>query len=615
MRKPSERRGLIASFLVVYLVIILLLAGLVTAGFHLYRNQVSRSEAGLQAAVAAVEIGPLLVSAFQQQDRQTTRRLMRSFFAFPAVQCVHFLDAGEKQLSWPEKGCPSQMSAETTSVSLAIEDSEFALEFAIDHAYDKEQNWISTKAFAVLSVLVILLVAATFTFLLIKVILRPLMRLQHAMLTSTPDNPVFAEDLDGHQLGGAGLIYNQMAEEARSYYGDMKETQIQLRESQARFRDMAEISTDWFYELDRDFNLVYLSEQFYQLTGLEENEVIGQPIAQLAADQDDQIKWDNHNALLFGHKEFRQFEFRIHTGHGGDCFASISGKPVFDADQKFQGYRGTGRDVTLLRQNQEALADANQNFGDSVAYASHFQHRLLANEQDLMPDFGEVRFIWQPRDLVGGDFLSHFRMGDMPYILFYDCTGHGVPGGFMVMLVSAAIDRIRMQARQPKNCAEMLQAMHDEICASLEITPDHSATDGLDCAVIRLDKDKQMLEYAGANIDLLAISDMGEVIKYPARRHALGYRYLDEPLQAERHHIPIDGKCFLLATDGIVSQIGGRSRRVMGSRHFQALLAEAKTADPRKLANSLMRGLRVWQGGEERRDDVMILAFRPPSSR
>ena len=66
MRKPAERRGLIASFLVVYLAIVLLLAGLVTAGFHLYRTQVSRSEAGLQAAVAAVEIGPLLVTAFQQ---------------------------------------------------------------------------------------------------------------------------------------------------------------------------------------------------------------------------------------------------------------------------------------------------------------------------------------------------------------------------------------------------------------------------------------------------------------------------------------------------------------------------------------------------------------------
>jgi len=217
MRKPAERRGLIASFLVVYLAIVLLLAGLVTAGFHLYRTQVSRSEAGLQAAVAAVEIGPLLVTAFQQQDSQTTRRLMRSFFAFPAVQCVHFLQGGEKQSSWPERGCPTDMSAETTSFSLAIDDSDFALEFAIDHAYGKEQNWISTKAFAVLSVLVILLVAATFTFLLIKVILRPLMRLQHAMLTSTPDNPVFAEDLDAHQLGGAGLVYNQMAEQARSY--------------------------------------------------------------------------------------------------------------------------------------------------------------------------------------------------------------------------------------------------------------------------------------------------------------------------------------------------------------------------------------------------------------
>ena len=53
MRKPAERRGLIASFLVVYLAFVLLLAGLVTAGFHLYRTQVSRSEAGLQADLEA----------------------------------------------------------------------------------------------------------------------------------------------------------------------------------------------------------------------------------------------------------------------------------------------------------------------------------------------------------------------------------------------------------------------------------------------------------------------------------------------------------------------------------------------------------------------------------
>ena len=89
MRKSPERRGLIFSFLIVYLAIVFLLAGLVTVGFHLYRSQVSRSEAGLQVGIVAVEIGPLVVRAYQRQDSEAVKQLMRSFFAFPAIHCVH----------------------------------------------------------------------------------------------------------------------------------------------------------------------------------------------------------------------------------------------------------------------------------------------------------------------------------------------------------------------------------------------------------------------------------------------------------------------------------------------------------------------------------------------
>jgi len=611
MRKSPERRGLIFSFLIVYLAIVFLLAGLVTVGFHLYRSQVSRSEAGLQVGIVAVEIGPLVVRAYQRQDSEAVKQLMRSFFAFPAIHCVHLFEGGKVVLSWPERGCPEHMQAGIIKVPMPVEDTGFVIEFGLDNAYDKEQNWVSTRTFGVLSVFVILLVAVTFTLLLIRLVMRPLMHLQQAMLISTPDNPVDAKDVNAHQLGGAGLIYNQMAATARRYYSKMEKTQKQLRDSQARFRDMAEISTDWFYELDRNFKLAYVSDQFFQLTGLNKKEVVGKTLASLTLDQDEQGKWDDHQEKLMRNTEFRQFEFRIRTGDGRDCVANISGKPVFSDKGKFSGYRGTGRDVTQFRQNQEALAEANQNFGDSVAYASHFQHRLLAKEQDLRPDFGKVRFIWQPRDLVGGDFLTYFSIGETPYIAFYDCTGHGVPGGFMVMLVSAAIDRIRTQATAPKNCSEILQNIHDEICDALDITPYQNATDGLDCAIICLSRDKKYIEYAGANIDLLAVSKSGTLARYPAMRQSLGYQYLDKALAAERHKIPLDGQCFVLATDGIVTQIGGMPARMMGSRYFEALLREAKSNDPKKLANSLMRGLRRWQGSEERRDDVMVLAFCP----
>ena len=127
MPTSKERRGLIFSFLAIYLFIVLLLAGIVTAGFHLYRGQVARSEAGLQAAVVTVEIGPLLVAAYQQQDENTAKRLMRSFFAFPAVQCVHLRKAGEQLVSWPERGCFSPIDTGITSLLLPIEGTEFSI--------------------------------------------------------------------------------------------------------------------------------------------------------------------------------------------------------------------------------------------------------------------------------------------------------------------------------------------------------------------------------------------------------------------------------------------------------------------------------------------------------
>ena len=126
-----------------------------------------------------------------------------------------------------------------------------------------------------------------------------------------------------------------------------------------------------------------------------------------------------------------------------------------------------------------------------------------------------------------------------------------------------------------------------------------------------LSRDRKHLEYAGANIDLLAVSKNGKLARYPALRHSLGYQYQDKGLDAKMYKITLDDRCFVLATDGIVTQIGGEPARMMGNRQFEALLCEAKSNDPKKLANSLMRGLRRWQGSQERRDDVMVLAFCP----
>ena len=70
--------------------------------------------------------------------------------------------------------------------------------------------------------------------------------------------------------------------------------------------------------------------------------------------------------------EFRRFEYEI-SGGPKPVHVSISGVPVFDDEGGFVGYRGTGTDVTDLKEKERQLAEANRNFGDSVAYASSIQ--------------------------------------------------------------------------------------------------------------------------------------------------------------------------------------------------------------------------------------------------
>ena len=68
---------------------------------------------------------------------------------------------------------------------------------------------------------------------------------------------------------------------------------------------------------------------------------------------------------------------------------------------------------------------------------------------------------------------------------------------------------------------------------------------------------------------------------------------------------------FLMSTDGLITQVGEETRRVLGTRRFEEALAEVGANDPAKLLRAAGRVLKNWQGREERRDDVSVIAFSP----
>ena len=144
-----------------------------------------------------------------------------------------------------------------------------------------------------------------------------------------------------------------------------EEMETALRESEQRFRDYAEMASDWFWATGPEHEFTYFSEQVGAF-GDGEGKPIGKRRWDIAADfASEPEKWREHMATLDRHEPFRDFVYSSRRADGSLDFVSISGKPVFDAGGRFAGYRGVARDITKrkraeagLRRSEAYLAEA-----------------------------------------------------------------------------------------------------------------------------------------------------------------------------------------------------------------------------------------------------------------
>jgi PAS domain S-box-containing protein len=132
---------------------------------------------------------------------------------------------------------------------------------------------------------------------------------------------------------------------------ELKCTEQALRESEGKFRDYAETASDWFWEIGPDHKFTLLTENAF---GSDPSNRIGTACWDHALDlETEPEKWRLVRATLDSRKPFRDFVYCVLGGSGSPMYVKASGKPVFEADGQFRGYRGTGTDVTALIRAQE----------------------------------------------------------------------------------------------------------------------------------------------------------------------------------------------------------------------------------------------------------------------
>ena len=145
---------------------------------------------------------------------------------------------------------------------------------------------------------------------------------------------VYAFPVEDPKRRRVGILFNDITERKRA--------ETEARESEQRFRDYAEIASDWLWETGPDHRFIHLSEQLAAV-GISPARRIGLRRWDFATDLDEEPeKWRLHVATLEAHRPFRGFVFKVAADDGSEHYIAASGKPVFDAEGRFVGYRGVG---------------------------------------------------------------------------------------------------------------------------------------------------------------------------------------------------------------------------------------------------------------------------------
>ena len=152
----------------------------------------------------------------------------------------------------------------------------------------------------------------------------------------------------------------------------------QLTSSEQRFRDYAEVASDWYWEVDENRKITFLSELYYTLTGSKQQSVLGQDATEfLRSYAADAESWANL-APFEERKAIRGVRLRYPRTDGSVIYLSVAAKPCFDENGAFVGYRGVGSDITAafeagrsLRQAKERAEIANRAKSEFLANMSH----------------------------------------------------------------------------------------------------------------------------------------------------------------------------------------------------------------------------------------------------
>ncbi|MBL0708593.1 MAG: transporter substrate-binding domain-containing protein [Sulfurimonas sp.] len=400
-----------------------------------------------------------------------------------------------------------------------------------------------------------------------------------------------------------------------------KEAQAEVKASEEKFISMVSNVPGVIYRclLDKEWTMLYVSNEIENLSGYPASDYLNNNLKTFAdfvhPDDTQRVSTYIQHQLDIG--EAYTIDYKIICRDGSVRWVRGGGKASYTDENSIGWLDGVIYDITSQKNSEQELEEIHQHTKESIEYASLIQSALIPNNKVFRSYFQDYFAIWHPKDIVGGDIylFEELRDADECLIMVIDCTGHGVPGAFVTMLVKAIerqiIAKINNDLSIDVSPAWILNYFNRKVKVLLNQEDKNSVSNaGFDGAVIYYNKKGKIFKFAGAEIPLFYVEDE-ELKTIKGDRYSVGYKKCDKDHQYKEHTVKVkEGMQFYISTDGYFDQNGGEKSFPFGKKAFKNIIYEYSCETMADQQEVFLNKLDEYQGDEETNDDITLIGFK-----
>ncbi len=258
----------------------------------------------------------------------------------------------------------------------------------------------------------------------------------------------------------------------------------------------------------------------------------------------------------------------------------------------------------------EIIQEKNRNITDSIRYALTIQQAVLPTPEEMNRLFDEYFVIFKPKDIVSGDFYWTVNYKGKTFVAIVDCTGHGVPGGFMSMIGNALLNEI-VTIERIFSPAKILEKLHQDVRAALQ-QEQAKNDDGMDISIFCLDKtsEENKITFAGAKQSLYYVENY-QINRLKGNRKSIGGRRSknkDSSFDEQTILLPSKSMIYLMS-DGFADQADLQGNKI-GSIAIIEQLEKTANLSADKQKQAVEKLLEQHQRTASQRDDITLLGIR-----